>query len=115
MASNELKNGMRPVHPGEVLKADFMEPLGLSANRLAALLQVPANRVSTIVAGKRDVTADTALRLSAVLGASAQFWMNLQVSFDLRTAEIAAGAEIAKLERYEAEGSAVAPEDASSD
>jgi addiction module HigA family antidote len=95
-----IKNGMRPVHPGEVLSEELMKPMGLSSNRLAEALGVPANRVSTIVAGKRDVTADTALRLARFFGSSPTFWMNLQAAYDLRTAEIASGKEIAKIRPF---------------
>ncbi len=81
-----------PVHPGEILKHEFMEPYGLSSNKLAEILGVPANRVSSIVAGKRSVTGDTALRLGRAFGTTAKFWMNAQAGFDLDTAsdEIAA-------------------------
>lgn len=78
-----IKNGMRPVHPGEVLSEELMKPMGLSSNRLAEAIGVPANRVSTIVTGKRDVTADTALRLARFFGSSPTFWMNLQAAYDL--------------------------------
>lgn len=83
-----IKNGMRPVHPGEVLREDYMKPLQLSANALAKLLCVPASRVNDIVLERRGVTADTALRLSRCFGGDAQSWLNLQSMFDLRTAEI---------------------------
>ncbi|MEQ8282639.1 MAG: HigA family addiction module antitoxin [Parvibaculum sp.] len=76
----------RPIHPGEVLVEDFMAPLGLSANALAKRLGVPANRVSAIVGGKRDVSPDTALRLERASGSSAEFWLNLQARYDLETA-----------------------------
>lgn len=75
-----------PVHPGEVLGEEFLAPLGLSASALARRLGVPANRVSEIVAGRRSVTGDTALRLAAALGTSAEFWMNLQKSWELAVA-----------------------------
>ena len=91
-----MKNGMRPVHPGEILKEDVLADLGMSANAFAQALGVPANRISGILAGKRAVSADTALRLARYLGGSAQFWLNLQSAFDLRTAEIASGRRIAK-------------------
>ena len=76
----------KSVHPGEVLAEDFMAPLGLSANALAKRLGVPANRVSAIVGGKRDVSPDTALRLERAFGSSAEFWLNLQARYDLETA-----------------------------
>lgn len=84
------KDGMRPIHPGEVLREEFLVPLGLSANKLAQAIGVPANRVSGIVAEKRALTADTALRLAKFFRMSPEFWMNLQKGFELRTAEIAA-------------------------
>lgn len=75
-----------PIHPGEVLAEDFMKPLGLSANALAQKLGVPANRISAIVGGRRDVSPDTALRLERAFGSSAEFWLNLQARYDLETA-----------------------------
>ncbi len=85
-----------PVHPGEILKTEFMEPLGLSANALAGALGVPANRVTAIVNQNRSITGDTALRLSGYFTNSARFWMNLQAKYDLDVAEDANGPEIAK-------------------
>ncbi|MEX0839662.1 MAG: HigA family addiction module antitoxin [Parvibaculum sp.] len=76
----------RLIHPGEVLAEDFMAPLGLSANALAKKLGVPANRVSAIVGGKRDISPDTALRLERAFGSSAEFWLNMQARYDLETA-----------------------------
>lgn len=72
-----------PVHPGEVLKEEFMKPLGLSANALARAIRVPANRISAIVNGDRGITADTALRLAKALGTTPDFWLNLQKQYDL--------------------------------
>lgn len=86
-------NKMRPIHPGEIL-ADEMEELGLSARKLAAEIKVPANRVTGIVNGTRAVTADTALRLSVYFGTSAELWLDLQKDYELRTAELAHGAQI---------------------
>ena len=74
-------------HPGEVLRDEFMVPLGLSARRLADEIGVPANRISDIVRAHRDVTADTAIRLARRFGTSPQFWMNLQNAYDLSQAE----------------------------
>ena len=90
------KNGMRPVHPGEILREDFLLPLGMSANALATALRVPAPRINDIVRERRAVTPDTALRLARYFGGDAQSWMNLQLAFDLRTAEIANGPAIAR-------------------
>jgi addiction module HigA family antidote len=86
-----------PVHPGEVLKEEFMKPLGLSANALARTLLVPANRVSAIVNAERSVTADTALRLARALGTSPEFWLNLQKRYDLDCARDAA-TDLARIE-----------------
>ena len=76
----------RPVHPGEIL-ADELEALGLSSAELARTLDVPANRISQIIAGKRSITADTALRLDRYFRSSADLWMNLQKIYDLDLAE----------------------------
>jgi addiction module HigA family antidote len=85
-AENEER--LPPVHPGEVLLEDFMQPLGLSQYRLAHDLGVPAMRISQIVHGKRAVTADTALRLARYFGTSANVWMRLQARYDLEVAEV---------------------------
>jgi addiction module HigA family antidote len=85
---------MRPVHPGEVLLEEFMRPLGLSANALASALRVTPARVNEIVRGRRGVTADTALRLARYFGGDAQSWLNLQVAYELRSAELASGRDI---------------------
>jgi addiction module HigA family antidote len=76
-----------PVHPGEVLKEEFLTPLDLSQNKLAMSIRVPAPRISEIVRGRRSVTADTALRLGRFFGTTPQFWMNLQARYDLETAQ----------------------------
>ena len=89
------KNGMRPVHPGEVLRKELNE-LGLSANALSRALGVPVNRVTMILNGQRGVSADTALRLARFFGTTPQLWLNLQNTWELRQAEIAAGREIAE-------------------
>lgn len=81
---------IEPVHPGEVLRHDFMEPLGLSANALARRIEVPGNRISAIVAGNRGISGDTALRLAAAFGTTPEFWMNLQKSYELEVAKDAA-------------------------
>lgn len=91
-----IKNGMRPVHPGEILREDYLVPLGMSANALAKALNVPAPRINDIVRERRGVSADTALRLARYFDTSAQFWLNLQAMYDLRVAEIAAGKQIAR-------------------
>ena len=84
-------------HPGEVLREAFMVPLGLSANRLAAEIDVPANRLSEILRERRGVTADTALRLGIRFGTTPQFWLNLQTAHDLSHA----AADFSKVQRYE--------------
>jgi len=84
-----IKNGMRPVHPGEVLREDFLRPAGLTANALARALHVPAPRVNDIVRERRGVSADTAMRLARYFGGDARSWLNLQAIYDLRLAEIA--------------------------
>jgi len=88
----ELEEGARmpPLHPGEMLREDFMKPLGLSSNALAMKLRVPVTRISEIVRERRGITADTALRLARYFSMSAEFWMRLQMDFDL---ELAADAE----------------------
>jgi addiction module HigA family antidote len=87
-----------PIHPGEIL-ADELTELGLSANALARALDVPANRISEIVGGRRAVTADTALRLAHYFGTTARFWLNLQLSHDLAVTERDDGDAIAKAVR----------------
>ncbi len=82
------------VHPGDVLRHDFLEPLGITAHALALALRVPANRITTILAGERAVTAETALRLARHFGTSAGFWLNLQKAYELEVTERAAGARI---------------------
>ena len=83
-----FKNGMRPVHPGEVLREDYLIPLGLSASALAKALHVPAQRINDIVRERRGITADTAMRLARYFGGDARSWLNLQTAYDLRVAEI---------------------------
>ena len=89
-------NKMRPIHPGEILREEFLEPLGLSAHALAQALRIPAPRVNDIVRERRSVTPDTALRLARHLGTTAQFWLNLQASYDLKIAMRESGAKIRK-------------------
>ena len=89
------KNGMRPVHPGEVLREELDE-LRLSANTLSKALGVPVNRVTMILNGQRGVSADTALRLARYFCTTPQLWLNLQKTWELRQAEIESGREIAE-------------------
>jgi addiction module HigA family antidote len=76
-----------PIHPGEILRADFMQPLHLSMNRLALDLRVPVTRIAEIVHERRGITPDTALRLARYFNTSAAFWMNLQTAYDLEVAQ----------------------------
>jgi addiction module HigA family antidote len=92
MAEDKLK----PVHPGEVLLEEFLKPMGLSQNRLALDIGVPPRRINEIVLGKRKITADTALRLGRYFGMSPQFWLGLQMDYDL---DVAADVLEARLER----------------
>ena len=89
------KNGMRPVHPGEVLREE-LEALGVSANALSKALDVSMKRVTMILDGQRGVTADIALRLARYFGTTPQLWLNLQKTWELRCAEIDVGREISK-------------------
>ena len=77
---------LEPIHPGEILQEDYMQPMGISINRLAREIGVPPGRISTIVNGKRSITADTALRLGVYFGVSPELWLNLQSDYDLRIA-----------------------------
>ena len=85
-----------PIRPGEVLLEDFMEPMGISINKLSRDLSVPPNRISEIVNGKRSITADTALRLERYFGIGAQFWLNLQSEYDLRMMKRKIGVDIVR-------------------
>ena len=75
------------IHPGEILREEFLEPMGISQYRLAKNISVPPRRINEIVHGKRSITADTALRLGRFFGMSAQFWLNLQTRYDLEVTE----------------------------
>ncbi len=98
---SEIRNGMRPIHPGEILREEFLLPLSLSANALAIALGVPAPRINDVARERRGITADTALRLARYFGTSAEFWMGLQADYDLRTAERLAGDMLARIQRME--------------
>ena len=78
-------NRMRPVHPGEILREDFLKPLNMSAHALAIALSVPATRIHEIVNERRGISADTAERLSRYFGGDAVSWLNLQATYDLKT------------------------------
>ena len=81
-----MKEYLDPIHPGEVLLEDFLKQMGISINKLAREIDVPPGRISTIVNGKRSITADTALRLGVYFGVSPELWLNLQADYDLRIA-----------------------------
>lgn len=83
-----IENGMRPIHPGEVLREEYLLPLGLSASALAKALSVTPARINDIVRERRGITGDTALRLARYFGTDAQSWVNLQAIYDLRVAEM---------------------------
>jgi len=83
-------------HPGEILREEFLKPLGMSAHALSLALRVPANRIGAILKGERGVTADTALRLSRFFGTTPEFWVNLQAMHDLTKAKAELGAAVAR-------------------
>lgn len=91
-----MNEKLEPIHPGEVLLEEFLKPMELSQNRLALDIRVPARRINEIVHGKRRITADTALRLSRYFGTSPQFWLGLQMDYDL---DIASDALAGKLDK----------------
>ena len=99
-----VRNRMRPIHPGEILREEFLFPLDMSANQLALHLHVPPNRISAIAGGERAITADTALRLGRFFGTTPDFWMNLQKTYELRVAEDEVGAAIEREVRPKAVG-----------
>ncbi|MEX8195312.1 HigA family addiction module antitoxin [Comamonas guangdongensis] len=94
-------NGMSPMHPGEILKEMYLAPMGLSVSKLATRMQVTTARLNKIVHGKRGITADTALRLGKVFGTSAQMWLSLQSTYELRKAETSNDESIARLEPFD--------------
>ena len=83
-----------PIHPGEILAEDFMGPRGLTANRLALNLHIPANRLTEIIRGRRAITADTALRLARYFDTSAELWLGLQADYELRKAKDEIGRQV---------------------
>ena len=91
-----ITNKMRPIHPGEILREEYLLPLAMSVNALAHKLRVPATRVHEIVKERRSISADTAMRLARYFGGDAQSWMNLQASHDLRLADLEKGKLIEK-------------------
>ena len=87
-------NGMRPIHPGEILREEYLAPLGMSVNALAGALHVPTTRMNDIVRERRGVTADTALRLARYFGTTERYWLNLQTEYELRLAQIQSAARV---------------------
>ena len=92
----KLQRKLEPIHPGEILREKFLKPLHLSTNRLALDIHVPVTRITEILHGRRAITTDTALRLGRYFRTTAQFWLNLQIRYDL---EIARDREQSKIER----------------
>jgi antitoxin HigA-1 len=90
------KNGMRPVPPDEILNEEFLKPLGLTANALAKAIGVPPNRITAILKDQRGISGDTAIRLGTFFQTSPEFWMKLQMIYDLRNAEKALPAKVRK-------------------
>jgi len=90
-----MANKMRAIHPGEILREE-METLGFSANVFAKKLHVPTNRITSILKGQRSITADTALRLARFFKTTPEFWLNLQISYDLKIATVLHGKDIEK-------------------
>ena len=88
---------LKPIHPGEHLREDFMKPLGLSSNALAKALEVTPARINEILRERRGISADTALRLARFFGTDAQSWLNLQTNYDIQRAEDAAGEAIKRI------------------
>jgi addiction module HigA family antidote len=89
----EKRKSLAPIHPGLILKEDLAD-VGISINRISRDIRVPMNRISEIVNGKRAITADTALRLARYFGTTAQYWLNLQINYDLQAAERESGKRI---------------------
>jgi addiction module HigA family antidote len=94
-----MANSIPAPHPGETIREDVLEPLGMSVNQLAKALGITATRLNDVVRGRRGITADTALRLARYLGSSAEFWLGLQLEYDLRMARKSRQREIEKVVR----------------
>jgi addiction module HigA family antidote len=90
------RNGMRPIHPGEILREEYLEPLEMSVNALSKALHVPATRMNEIIRENRGITADTAMRLARYFGTSERFWLNLQTEYSLRQAQISKADQVAR-------------------
>ncbi len=96
LRESSMAKKLKPVHPGEILREEFMTPLGLSMNKMAMALRVPVTRIADIVNERRGITADTALRFARYFKNSAAFWMNLQTRYDLEVAEDEIAAKVAR-------------------
>lgn len=94
-----MSKKLSPIHPGEILREEFMRPFGLSSNGLAKAINVTPARVNDIVRERRGISADTALRLARYFGTDAQSWLNLQQHYDLECAKDSLGSQLAKIER----------------
>ena len=94
--AKQRKRDIPPIHPGEILKTEFLEPLGLSINALSRAIGVPRTRLNDIVLSRRGITADTALRLARYFGVGARFWMNLQSHYELEVAEATSGERLTR-------------------
>jgi antitoxin HigA-1 len=92
---NRENQKLPPIHPGEILREDYMKPMELTAHRLGMALHVPATRIAEIIHERRSITADTAIRLGRYFGTTARFWLNLQTAYDL---EIIEDSELARIE-----------------
>lgn len=99
---NTIVNGMRPIHPGEILREEFLVPLGITPHALALALHVSAPRINDIVRERRAITADTALRLSRFFGTSAEFWMGLQADYDMATTRLAIADALDRIRQFDA-------------
>jgi addiction module HigA family antidote len=95
-----MKKLLKPIHPGEILQEEFLKPLGLSQNKVAIAIGVPPRRINEIVLGKRGISADTALRLGAFFRMDAEFWLNLQKSYELKTARLAEEEELKAIKPF---------------
>ena len=89
-----MANNMRPIHPGEILREEYLNQIGMSANALAIALRIPASRIDQITKEKRSLSPDTALRLAKYFGGDAQSWLNLQSAYDLKIVELESGSLI---------------------
>jgi len=96
LRENKVAKKMKPVHPGEILREEFMIPLGLSMNKMAMALRVPVTRIADIVNERRGITADTALRFARYFKNAPAFWMNLQTRYDLEVAEDEISAKVTR-------------------